>query len=316
MSSLNISPYLFGVGNTTNRSRGSSGTSSAPSGASGLFSTFQFGNTLGSSGATDTTGWFSSSDRWAPLKRVLTYLMLVLIVISILLLFVHFFIRPVFKWKPGSPGWIPVPGWDDGILFWKDGNTGPIKNEDLPILNDAFNYTVQVDMLIQNPLQFASHPRLLLTRGAIKKATPSGDTILGVLDQYNFAVALKPDTNDMIVSVLNKDNQMESVILPNVPVQEPFRLTMVIMEKALEVYLNGHLVKTTTFHASPRDVRGGIYPASGVEANIAKYRNLKVWSRVLTTPEIRDSTPSLDPSDKWGAGPIPSSSSSSCPSNE
>jgi|LauGreDrversion4_2_1035121.scaffolds.fasta_scaffold33592_3 hypothetical protein len=316
MTSLNISPYLFGVANTSNRSK-ATGTNTTNK-SSGTFSPFTFGNTSTSSGWAPS-GWAPSginSGNWSDaIKRILTYLFAVCIVVIILLLFVHFFIRPVFKWKPGSPGIIPVPGWDDGILFWKDGHTGLVKNDELPISNQSFDYTVQLDMLIQNPLQFASYPRLLLSRGAIKKSTPSGDTILSILDQYNFAVALKPDTNDMIVSVLNKDKQMESVILPNVPVQEPFRLTMVVMEKALEVYLNGHLVKTTMFHAPPMDVKGSIYAATGVEANIARYRNLKIWSRILTTPEIRDSTPRLSTAEEMGAGPIPASSSCPMPSS-
>jgi len=317
MTSLNLTPYLFGAANKANRSNatgtttGRSNGSSGSSGSSGSFTPFTFGNTT--SGF--ASGWSPSamnSGSWSDaIKRILTYLLAVFIVVFVLLLFVHFFIRPVFKWKPGLPGIIPVPGWDDGILFWKDGNTGMIKSEDLPIQNQSFDYTLQLDMFIQNPLQFASYPRLLLTRGAIKKATPSGDTLLGVLDQYNFAIALKPDTNDMIISVLNKDKQMEAVILPNIPIQEPFRLTAVVMEKALEVYLNGHLVKTSMFHASPMDVKGSIYPASNNEANIARYRNLKVWSRILTTPEIRDSTPPLSTAEEMGAGPMPGSSS--CP---
>lgn len=250
-----------------------------------------------------STGWGTS------LKRIGAYLLAIAVVILILLLFIHFFVRPVFRWKPGAPGWIPVPGWDDGVLFWSKGSTGAIPAAQLPIQNQSFDYTVQVDLFLQNPLQFATHPRVLLTRGGIRKSPPSGETLLGVLQQYNFAVALKPDTNDMIVSVLNKDNHMETAILPNVPVQEPFRLTIVVMEKAMEVYLNGHLLRTTTFQAPPRDVKGGITPAEGVEANIVRYRNLKVWSRVLTTPEIRDASPSLSTAKDMGAGPIPSSSS-------
>ena len=105
---------------------------------------------------------------------------------------------------------------------------------------------------------------------------------------------------------------METAILPNIPVQEVFRLVVVIMERAMEVYLNGHLVRTVTFQAPPMDVKGDILPASGIEANIARYRNLKIWSRVLTTPEIRSSSPTMSTASDMGGGPIPTSSSSSC----
>ena len=43
------------------------------------------------------------------------------------------------------------------------------------------------------------------------------DTLLGMLVNYNLAIALLADTNDMLVSVLNKDNNMENVIIPNNP---------------------------------------------------------------------------------------------------
>jgi hypothetical protein len=100
---------------------------------------------------------------------------------------------------------------------------------------------------------------------------------------------------------------METAILPNAPVQEVFRLTIVLMEKAMEVYLNGHLVQTTTFQAPPKDVRGPIEPAKGQEAAIARMRNLKIWSRILTTPEIRDASPALATAKDMGAGPMPAS---------
>lgn len=301
MSSLDISPYLFGARTGNANVRRSNGTTGNTANTT---STWLPSSIMSNSGS---TGWGES------VKRIGAYLLAVGVVVLILLLFIHFFVRPVFRWKPGAPGWIPVPGWDDGVLFWPKGNTGAIPNSQLPIQSQYFDYTVQVDLFIQNPLQFATRPRLLLTRGGIRKPNPAGETLLGALQQYNLAVALKPDTNDMIVSVLNKDNHMETAVLPNVPIQEPFRLTVVVMEKAMEVYLNGHLMRTTTFQAPPRDVKGDITPAVGVEANIVRYRNLKVWSRVLGTPEIRDATPALSTAKDMDAGPIPSSSS--CPTS-
>jgi hypothetical protein len=252
-----------------------------------------------------------SSDVKTGIFRILSYILAIIIVILIILLFIHFFIEPIFKLKPGDPGIITVPGFDDGKLYWNNGNQGQILNKDLPIQNASFNYSINLDVFIQNPLQFSKHPRLLLSRGATRKETPTADTLLGILDNYNLAVALLPDTNDLIVSVLNKDNNMENVIIPNIPVQEPFRLGIIIMEKALEVYINGHLMKTKSFYVTPKDVKGDIYPVSGIESNIAKLRNLKIWNRILTTSEIRYATPKLSTSKEMGAGPIPPSSACS-----
>ena len=102
---------------------------------------------------------------------------------------------------------------------------------------------------------------------------------------------------------------MENAIISNISVQEPFRLGIVVMDQALEVYMNGHLLKTRAFDAPPKTVNGDIYPAAGIEANIAKIRNLKIWSRILPTAEIRESTPALATAKDFGADPMPSSTS-------
>ena len=263
--------------------------------------------TAGITGIFGTTSVVRSS-----LARILSYILAIIIILLVILLFIHFFIKPIFKLHPGAPGIIPVPGTDDGKLYWNRTSAGQIMNKDLPIANRSYGYSMNLDIFIQNPLQFSKHPRILFSRGAIRKEHPEGDTLLGILSRYNIVSALLPDTNDMIVSVLNKDYNMENIIVPNVPIQEPFRLGVILMESALEVYINGHLMKTKTFMAPPLDVHGDIYPASGIEANMALVRNLKLWPRILTTSEIRYATPSLSTAKDFGATPMPTSSSTSC----
>ena len=248
----------------------------------------------------------SGAGKGSSIIQILSYIFAIFIVIMVILLFIHFFITPIFKLRPGSPGIIPIPGLDDGKLFWNKTNAGQIMNKDLPIVSQTFGYTMNLDVFVQNPLQFARHPRIFFSRGATRTETPSGDTLLGILSNYNIVAGLLPDTNDLIVSVLNKDNNMESIVIPNIPVQEPFRLTMVVMEQALEIYINGQLMRTRTFSAPPKSVEGDIYPAAGVEANIVKVKNLKIWARILTTSEIREAKPPL--SKNFDNTPMPSTS--------
>jgi hypothetical protein len=248
------------------------------------------------------------------IARILAYLLAIVVVILVILLFINFFITPIFKLKPGGPGIIPVPGFDDGVLFWNTTNAGMIKNKDLPIAAQSFGYTINLDVFIQNPLQFSTAPRVFFSRGATTKAKPSGDTMLSVLENYNIAAALLPDTTDLIVSVLNTSNNMENVIISNINVQEPFRLTMVVMEQALEVYINGNLMKTRMFSAVPKNVNGDIYPSTGTEINVVKVRNLKIWSRILSIGEIQQATPALSSASNFGANAIPSSSTCGIPS--
>jgi hypothetical protein len=247
-------------------------------------------------------------------SRVIIYILSIAIVIFVILLFIDRFFKQIFSLQPGDSGIIPVPWFDNGVLFWDKVNPGQILNKDLPISELSFNYSLILDMFIQNPLQFSKHPRILFSRGAIFKNDRSGDTILGILNNYNLVIALLPDTNDLIVSVLNKDNNMEIAIVSNIPVQEPFRIGIVIMEAAMEVYLNGKLMKTRAFHSTPKDVKGDIYPASGIELNIAKLRNLKIWPTLLTSSEIRSASPSLSVTSDFGVTSMPTTSTCGLPS--
>ena len=248
----------------------------------------------------------SGASTGSTVGRIFGYIFAVAIVIFIILLFVHYFIIPVFRLQPGAPGIIPVPGFDDGKLFWDKTNPGQILNRDLPIATLYHSYTLNLDIFIQNPFQFSKNPRILLSRGKVKK--PTSNTLLGIIDNYNLVIALLPDTNDILVSVLNKDSNMENAIIRNVPIQESFRISVVVMEVALEVYLNGRLIKTRQFRAPPKDVKSDIYPSSGIEKNIAKLRNLKIWARTLTISEIRNSNPSLSSNSDFGAEPMPGTS--------
>jgi hypothetical protein len=294
---LNITQYISGITNGISKVTGTAGTA----------------GTAGITGATGYTGYTSRNTTLTSdvlknnIGRILAYVLSIIIILLVILLFVHFFITPIFKFIPGGPGIISVPGYDDGKLFWTTTTSGPILNTLLPIASQVYEYTINLDVFVENPLQFSTNPRIFFSRGASKKDTPSGNTLLGVLTNYNLVAALLPDTNDLIVSVLNKDNNMENIVVPNIPIQQPFRLTMIVMEQALEVFINGKLIKTRRFLAPPKDVKGDITAASGIESNSIKVHNLKIWTRVLTVSEVRESTPALSTAKDFGAGPMATS---------
>ena len=269
---------------------------------------------FGATGLLDTSGPMQNN-----IGRVVAYIFGIIIIVLVLSLLVHYYITPVYSLQPGAPGIISVPGFDDGVIFWNGSGKYPamglIKNDDLPIKNEYYDYSLIVDLFIQNPLQFSSNPRILFKRGDLSSINknPTGTEILGVITNYNLVVALKPDTTDMIVSVLtlNKANYSESenVTIENIPVQEPFRLGIVVMQNALEVYINGFLMKTRQIKNALKDVKGDFAPASDTQISIAKMQNLKIWSRALSTPEIREAKPVLASAKSFNALPIPSSTS-------
>jgi hypothetical protein len=297
----------FFLGNSSSGKNNTFTTSSTP----GIFSGFSTsGSTLGTTFYTGMNS-NSSSRLGIYVKQILSYLFGIAIVIFIIMLFIHFFITPVFSLQPGAPGIFVVPGLDDGVLFWNKSSPTILPNKSLPIQNMDYGYCFMIDLFIENPhVHFSKHPRILFRRGGTLHSKPTGDTLLGLVDNYNVIAALLPDTNDLMISVLNSNNNTENAIISNIPVQEPFRVGVVIMDYAMEVYINGHLMKTRTFSAVPKSVKGDIYPISGTESSMAKMRNLKIWSRLLTSSEIRYAEPSMSTGKDFGSGQM--STTSSC----
>ena len=298
MAGINISKYLGWPGSGNQGSR-NSGLSSRDTGSTSYSST------------TPSTGSYynTTGDSTSSIKRILAFVLAIIIVMIILLLFVDKYITPIFRSQPGSPGIVTLPWMDTGILFWKT-SSDTIKNEVTPIQNKFFDYSFILDIFIENPIYFTNQPRILFSRGGMPintsaSTTTDRTTLLSVLQYYNIVVALLPDTTDMIVSVLNQNHIMENIIIPNITVQSPFRLGVVIMDKAFEVYINGRLMKTRSYGAPLLDVRGDIVAGS---TNVAKLRNLKIWDHALIAPEIREAKPPLAPAATFGADPIPGSS--------
>ena len=256
---------------------------------------------------------FNSNSTISSVGQVTTYILATLVIMLFVLIIVHFFITPIFQLRPGGPGMIPVPGGDDGVVFWNNGNHPQILDNQLPIAGSSWGYSLILDMFIQNPLQFSNKYRILFSRGAVRKSAPTGaDTFLGILDTYNLVVALKPDTNDLVVSVLSGSSYTkneENVVISNVPVQQSFRLGIVVMENALEVYMNGHLVKTRKYDYNIQSVTGPIDSATPQESTIVLFPLLKIWNRILSTSEMRYAKPDLNAIAPLGALPMPSTSS-------
>jgi hypothetical protein len=306
--------YFLGMnGKSSSQNTPSTSTTSGILNSSYFSPSTVFGNTL-------YTGMNpnNSSKMGMYIKQILSYLFGIAIVILIIMLFIHFFITPVFSLQPGAPGIFVVPGLDDGVLFWNKLSPAILPNKDLPIQNMDYGYSFIIDIFIENPhVHFSKYPRILFRRGGTLRSTPTaGETLLSLLDNYNMVAALMPETNDLMVSVLNSNNNQENVIISNIPVQDPFRVGVVILDYVMEVYVNGHLMKTRTFSAVPKSIKGDIYPIRGTESSMAKMRNLKIWSRPLTSSEIRYAEPTMSTGKDFGSGQMATTSSCDNLNNE
>ena len=269
-------------------------------------------------GPAPTAGYYAAATSFATSATsstwgmIIGYVVAILLTLLAILVLVNYTITPIFQLSPGGPGFIPVPGGENGQLFWPQGTKAPapLKNTDTKVAAMTSNWSFALDIMITNPISNTQSPRVIFYRGDEPSSnTSTSHTLSGLLLGYNVAIALVPDTTDLIVSVMNSSKNMENIVLTNAPIQTPFRIGVVIMDTAMEVYFNGRLFKTRTFDAPPSTFTGtSFYPPQGQEAGMFKVANLHIWNSVITSSQMRYATPALmtvKPSEK---SDIPSSS--------
>jgi len=276
------------------------GYSSNPYTASGMFSS---GGLMGGIGALNPFGGRSNAGLYG-IKQgpgagftwigILGYIVSILTMLIIILLLVHYFIYPVFQINPGGPGFIPVPGLNDSETFWKPGAVlSPIKSLETVIGKKTYNISMVLDIMIKNPQTFSTEGnRVFFSRGMNSPEPESGKKGKTLAEEI-LSVALAANTTDMVITLVNMENNPEPIYIPNVPVLTPFRLGIVIMDKAIEVYINGKLLKTRRLSASPKEGGYTFYPPQASMAQVVRINNLILWDRAITAPEIRYATPAL-----------------------
>ena len=260
----------------------------------------------------------------------------VLFILLGILLFVHYTLYPIFQFQPGGKGLVPLPGFKDNRTFWQP--VSPYTNQVQDISDDwlssfsgtgANNWAFTLDISIMCPLvQIVSSDgkkpiyRVIFSRGGTFQTPTTSDTISGIIQGYNVAIALVPGTTDLIVSVPDTKSNPIEITLPNIIVNQPFRIGVCLMDNAFEVYLNGKLVQTSTIKNGINGNKGAFHgPKSGAMnqdmTQIVRVGNLNVWQRTPSPAELRYAQPSLMAAvDKDATCSIIGGGSMSCPSSE
>ena len=220
-------------------------------------------------------------------SQYLYYFILITIVVLLLLTLVHFTVTPIFKTRPGGQGYISMPGTDDSALYWKkETELVILKDIETPLGTNTENYSVMLDIQVDNPTANTGSPRILFARGAHidpqSRYTPDFNLIF-FLDQL---------TNDLYIAVATQTlagtTPMEVIQVPNIPVGKALRFGVMLGSKVLEVYLNGYLAKSKAFTNRIRAVTGEIQPPTDtVLSATARVRNLRIWNRPVSPSEFR-----------------------------
>ncbi len=227
------------------------------------------------------------------------YFFVVLILGFVILVIVNYTLYPIFKVRAGDKGVVPLPGSDDSILYWKqDKDLKNLPSLQTPLGNDYQNWSMLLDIQLDNPTANTDKPRVLFQKGDL--AMPfdgvwsETDTILRLNPNFNLIIYLDRLTNDLYISTLTtnpmntQDVYIETIGISNIPIRKALRLGVMLGSNVMEVYLNGYLAKSKTYTKPLRSVIGQIQPPNdSILSRTARVRNLRLWKRPLSPAEFR-----------------------------
>lgn len=216
----------------------------------------------------------------------------VLFLVCIFCITLHFMGVPVFSFVAGDDGIIPVPV---PVTIQTAFTNAPISSD----LSCNFvgvtstQFTLSFDTFIIGDFVTAGVPRVLLYRSPYPVGLSSADTIdtlPTLFSNSNMLVYIDPLTNDLFVAVLKTDSTyLISDPIKNVPLRVPFRVTLVVSDNFLEVYLNGDLQQMMAFNGAIITSPSSNYffgppPIVNQSVNIG---NIQYLNAVLTSQVVR-----------------------------
>ena len=252
-------------------------------------------------GAATSTPITATATAPSTLGSILLRALIVFIVIMIALIFIHFTIRPIFKTSPDSPGIISTPSpYKEDKTYWQTKQKVtplPVSSTPIGSSDSGYNYSLTLDIQIDDAHKYDNLPRILFYKGGQLKTLSAAKkdkvSVASMIDGPSLIFSLTRDTNDLHVAVVTQKNDLEGVLLYNVPLRQQFRVGLVLSDKRLEVYTNGLLSRTRALSHPPKAVQGTLWPSplSGIQL-----RNLHIWPSVIAPQEMRAALPALSAS--------------------
>ena len=301
----------------------------------------------GPSGEIGTTGTSPSF-----FLSILFYFFLYSFILLLILIIIHYSVRPIFRFTPGSKGVIGVPGMSDDKLYWNTKKLIPA-DASAPAPEDSIanypfdtNFSFSVDVLIQNLPETDLNNRVVLylasdwlsALNTLRPTTVAGNNQNCKTTQLNDPPFKQPSStpsniksfmkangasmlvyldkaNNLNISFFHANNDEYSTRpIRNVPLYSPFRLTVVVEKRLVNVYLNG---KQASQLPLPSSFIGQKIQVNSVNINNSKrfftapswmntprktiyVQNLHLWPRAINYEEVRDQLPALASKDDFG----------------
>ncbi len=111
----------------------------------------------------------------------------------------------------------------------------------------------------------------------------------GLPTRMNPGIMADPVKNDMLIFIdteRDAEDYRESVRIPDVPMDQPFRLAIVVAHNMVEVYVNCQLEVTKLLEGQPRRIENAWYGLVGPKPLPSAVQNLRILNGVLGAGQI------------------------------
>lgn len=264
--------------------------------------------------------------------KTLFYLVLYAFLLFLVLVLVHFTIRPVFRFVPGGKGVIGVPGTTDDAVYWNDkrqpvpSSSAPKESDNLAAYPFINNFSFSVDLFVRRLTDTDRKNRLVLfktnRRTSDLPAPPSTSALVDYMAENSSLIMYLTDTNDLVVTMFSGTNptQYASPYIKNIPLYTPFRVSVVVEDKTFSVYLNGkqtfQRVAPTPFTLNSKSAaltgqqRFYAPPAWADSPSKSVFlQNFHVWPRAVSYDEVLAAQPALARAEDFDLPPEPTGGS-------
>ena len=236
-------------------------------------------------------------------------------VIFLILLVVHYNYTPIFPFLPAQQS----SSSSEEIISTQTRSLNSDQKAE-PELNGTYlqfdkisnfkyeKFTISFDVFLNGQHKTTVPPRVLMYfhNNPINILAPDSLTennLLSTFEYTNFLVYAEPIQNDLIVAVVTKRGSTRllevAAVLKNIPINDPFQVTLVIGKTFIEVYKNKQLIKTYRYKealdtASTVDTK--LYsPLDSIVGDTIKIANVQYFDSAIRSDQLRVATNTLKP---------------------
>jgi len=254
--------------------------------------------------------------------QVLFYFFLYGFVLFLLLMLIHYAVRPIFQFVPGGSGIIPMSTSHDYKIYWNSGSQELSVAPDSSLISDILsqhdfveNYTVSVDIYLTDLTNKSFMDRLIFYNSVLplvkdySKSKPTLAEDISANTDVAMICYIDDSTNNLLVTYFLNDTSAQPATkvqrscfpIQNIPLYTPFRLTIVYNKNIFTVYLNGVQVsQTNVANTSARQSGKHRFHPNTSTTKCGNVQTLMLWNRGITYPELVGNTVALTGVKKFG----------------